>query len=96
MSTYGVIFPMRYSPRVIGVTNICSSVPRSRSLTTAWLMITDIESIMMSATRPGIMALTALSDGLNSTRTRVSIPGAPVIPRVAMRVRLKAPITWAA
>ena len=67
--------PTRYSPRVIGVTNICSRVPRSRSRTTAWDMIAMMESIRMVATSPGIMVFTVRSVGLNSTRTRASIPG---------------------
>ncbi len=38
---------------LIGVTNICSSVPDSRSFTTAWLMIAIREIIMIAAIRPG-------------------------------------------
>ena len=38
-------------------------------------MIAITDSIKMAATSPGIIVFTVLSDGLNSTRTRASIPG---------------------
>ena len=97
MATYGVTLPSRYSPRVSGVTIICSSVPRARSRTTAWLMIDMTEIMRIVAMSPGIIALTALSDGLNTTRTSEASAGPPVrTPSAARRRALYSAITCAA
>ena len=89
--------PIRYSVALIGVTNICSSVPDSRSLTTAWLMIAISEIIMIAAISPGIIVLIGSSVGLNMTRTRASIPGAASwMPSASRRSVLNWATIWAA
>jgi len=72
--TYGSSLPMRYSARPIGVTNNCSSVPRSRSLTTDWLIRFCVDIIRMKASSAGTIVFTARIVGLNRTRTRASTP----------------------
>ena len=54
-STNGTIFPSSRPVRLIGVTISCSSVPRSRSRTTATLVITTIVIDSSTPMMPGTM-----------------------------------------
>ena len=90
-----MILPIRYSPARIGVTNICSSIPDSRSFTTAWLRIAISEIIMMIAIRPGIIVFTGSIVGLNITRICGSTPGAATLtPCWAIRSVLNWAMIW--
>ena len=58
-----------------GVTKICSSVPRSRSLTTDWATSVVTDMSRMKASRPGTIVFTERIVGLNQTRIWASTPG---------------------
>jgi hypothetical protein len=73
----GSVFPRMYSAGVIGVTRICSSVPISRSRTTAMLVSITVTSITMKAMIPGRNVKRLSRFSLNQARDAMETEGGP-------------------